>query len=412
MSTMQSDVRRHSKVALAGATVLGVAVLYLIYSYSGTPAQSPSVIGTMDGGRGSTVAESAHYSEVLAKYNVQNATDAARTGETYLSVFSARPQTVPAPESSPTVVAPDPIPAPESGPPQVVPAAAQYQQQADPRIQQQTVDQAQGLISNWTAISHSTARVSEFGFQTGVSAGGHVPQPASVTSSPGPQAEGNPVVVPGFALAAALLETDIDTDENSIVEASIPAGPYAGATVFAMGYKRWNNSVDMAFTSMAWNDRLFRINARAIDKDTMRSMLSGEVNNRYVSRVLIPALALGLGKIGQLFEHSDSQTVITPLGGVIQTRDGSPSGKTVAGTVVGGVATEAGQVLRSDAGQYPVKQVLIPRGQTIGIRFIDPVFANDEVVSRISATTDQQTQVTPRRQGQHPLPPAPVHPVQ
>lgn len=403
MSAFQSDVGRHSKIALAGIGTCLLAVAYLVYSYVAPPPAATSSVGAIQTSRGAPVSESVHYSEVLEKYNIRNATAATQAGESYLSVFSARPQAVPPATGQASASAPPGPPAanatPAAGMPRPddsPPAAQPYTPQGrDGRLQQRISEQVQGLMSNWVAVAHSTARVSDISAAS--PPGGHASNVASAEPPPGAATLTAAAVplIPGFTLVPASLRTDIDTDENSTVEAHIPAGPYAGAVVYALGYKRWNNSVDMTFTHMAWNGRTYRITAKPVDQRTMRSMLSGEVNNRYVSRILIPALALGLGKAGQLFEQADTQTVISPFGSVIQTRTGSPSGRTIAGAVVGGVATEAGQVLRTDAAQLPVKQVLIPRDETIGVRFIEPVFPTDELKPNPHLQADGSGNVSP-----------------
>lgn len=391
MSAVQSDVARQSKVAIIGVAVVGLAVVYLAYTYTAADRATPSAINPVDGGRTAPVAESEHYGAVLGKYNVRNAAAATQTGQTYVSVFSSRPQKVAAPaeqvETAPPQLLQEPT-FPEA--PSESRAAHPLQPApADPRWQERLGAQADGLMNNWAAVAHSTARVSEFDYAKAPAQPAFTPAGRNVP--PGPPVSGAPAqqVVPAFTLAPALLATDIDTDESSMVEAHIPSGELAGASVYAMGYKRVSNSVDMTFTFMKWRGRSYRINAKSIDKDTMRSTLSGEVNNRYFSRVLIPALALGLGRTGQLFEQADSTTVIGPLGGVVQTR-GSPTGRSVAGAMIGGVATEAGQVLRTDAAQLPVKQVLIARSATIGVRFIEPVFASDEMGERANLDTGAQ----------------------
>jgi intracellular multiplication protein IcmE len=394
MSTIQADVGRHTKVAIVGATVLLAAAAYLAYTYGAAASPQQSSIGAVTTGAGTATVESEHYGEVLGRYNKRNAVAAEHAGETYLSVFSLRPQAiVQSPEQlvpkEPPVSAPAQMPAnpvdqlgaPESltPPPPTSPE--------DLKHQERLAEQARGLMANWAAVAHSTARVSEADYArsglqrpVGDQAGAAQPHPMSQVPASIPQ-----VIVPALALVPAILRTDIDTDENSMVEAEIPSGAYAGASVFAMGYKRMNNSVDMTFSLMKWNGHTYRINAKSIDKDTQRSTLSGEVNNRYMSRILLPAIAMGLGRAGQLFEQADTQTIVSPFGGVVQTRSGTPSTQAVAGTVAGGVATEAGQVLRNDAAQQPVRQVVIARNETIGVRFIDPVFASDEVGARASA---------------------------
>jgi intracellular multiplication protein IcmE len=421
MSTIQADVGRQTKVVIIGGAVLLAAAAYLAYTYSAASNPQQSTIGPVPVGAGAPAAESEHYGEVLVKYNKQNAVAAERAGQTYLSVFSLRPQTVaPPPEQQ--------APADQQAQPQSQrpdnPGTQQSRALApaplappeDARQQERVGEQARGLMNNWAAVAQSPARVSEVDYaRTGLRTTDYQssgPQPTQPPLAP------QQMIVPAFALAPAILGTDIDTDETSMVEATIPSGTYAGASVFAMGYKRLNNSVDMTFSFMKWNGRTYRINAKSIDKDTLRSALSGEVNSRYFSRILLPAIAMGLARAGRLFEQDDAQTIVTPFGGVVQTRSGTPSAKTITGTVAGGVATEAGQVLRSDAAQQPIKQVLIPRNETIGVRFIDPVFASDEIGARASAPhapapafEGHAAQLPPAEQSHElPSPPAPAKP--
>lgn len=381
MSNVQSDVGRNSKVILAGGAASALAIAYLAYSYAAPSQSAQSSVGAIPTGRGTPAAESARYSDVLQKYNVQNAAAATQTGDTYLSVFSARPQSVPEPTPA---NAPDPLPTPATVPESNVPSTMVATPTVPPvetRNQPRVAEQVQALMASWIPVPHTAARSSEIGVMV-QSAPAQNPAPVTDMAAPGgapPNGIAPRPIIPGFTLVPASLRTDIDTDENSAVEAAISTGAYAGASVFAMGYKRASNSVDMTFTYMTWRGHTYKVNAKPVDQQTLRSALSGQVNNRYISRILIPALALGLGRTGQLFEHADSQTIVTPLGGVIQVRSGPPSGRTIAGTVAGGIATEAGQVLRSDATQLPVKQILIGRGETIGVRFIDPVYPTDEM---------------------------------
>ena len=64
---------------------------------------------------------------------------------------------------------------------------------------------------------------------------------------------------------------------------------------------------------------------------------------------------------------------------MIQTYPDNPQWRQVTGTVVGGIGRHAGNVLANDAANLPVKQVLVERGTTIGIQFIGPVLASDDL---------------------------------
>jgi intracellular multiplication protein IcmE len=388
MSKLQADVGRHSKVVATGIIVGVAAIAYVALTYSTASSAKRSEIGAIQTAHTVPSTESEHYGEVLDRYNRKNASAAAQTGGSYLSVLSSKPQSLPEAAASQQQMQPQPAPM-QALPSQVSPQYAGPQTQpqtvaTDSKQHERIVEQAQGLMTNWTPTQHSAARVSEVADYTKSMA------PTSVIAqqvTPAGVAPSQQRIIPDFALIPAILDTDIDTDESSIVSAYFPSGDYAGATVFAMGYRRLNNTVDINFSAMEWKGHSYKINAKAIDQNTMRSALSGEVNNHYLSRILLPAIALGLGRAGQLFEHSDSETVVSPFGSVIQTQSGPPGGRVIAGTIVGGAATESGQVLKHDASQMPIKQVLVPRNETIGVRFLEPVLASSEIVPQVSSAT-------------------------
>lgn len=396
MSEMQADVGRNTIWIIATVALVVVGGCYVAYGYfaTGSPA-APSSVAINTAGKGTASPESEHYGKVLNKYNQSNATNAEQEGKTYVSVISTRDQ--------PVQEAPEPKAAAQEQPkqPQIVyvyqpapqPNAGQHQPEVlsdqEKERRERIRTQAAGLIQNWGGSKHTVATVTdESGYAgtvnnsvpSGVGAlGGH--------ASAGQQTSSVPVVkiLDDFIRIPALLGTDLDTDENSEVVASVPSGPYQGLTVYAHGYKRINESIDMTFTIMKWRGRSYKITAKAIDPNTLRSALSGEVNNRYFTRIILPAIAAGIGRTGQLYEQSSAQNIITPQGGVIQTYPSTPDGTAVLGTMIGGMGETAGKVLAQDAAQMPTKQVLIPKNGTIGIQFMAPVLSTDDLSAGASA---------------------------
>ncbi len=374
MSTIQADVGRQSKVLIVGVTVALLAIGYIVATYRDASAAKQSSAVAIQSSHGTPAPESEHYGDVLNRYNKINAASAEEKGETYVSVLSSRSNAVPEQSAAeaPQQTQHAPVPVQQVAPanaPSPAPRVHQFDQRQNDRIN----EQAQGLMINWTAISHTESRASEVDTPARAAEAAHGTAPPHVaTAHTTPQK-----LLEEFVPIPAILKTEIDTDESSIVSAFIPGGEYAGAELFAMGYKRINNTVDLTFTSMKWKGHSYTINAKALDKVSLRSALSGEVNHRYFTRIVVPALALGLGRAGQLFEQADTQTVVTPFGTVVRSQSGPPSGKAVLGTILGGTAQQAGQVLVQDAAQVPVKQVIIARNETIGILFLEPVFAKD-----------------------------------
>lgn len=384
MSTIQADIGRQSKVLLVGAAVALLAIGYIFATYREAAAAKQSSAVAIQQSHGTPAAESEHYSDVLNHYNKKNAATAEEKGDTYLSVMSSRSNAVPEHGAAAAQRAQNQLstaqPTPPASSPQQVAARAP---QVDQKHRELINNQAQALMVNWTATSHTDGRTGDAGETT---------RPVVATQSTGGTRTSAGVATPqklvdDFVPIPAILETEIDTDENSIVSAFIPSGDYVGATVFAMGYKRINNTVDMTFTSMKWKGHTYKINAKALDKDSLRSALSGDVNHRYFSRIIIPALALGLGRAGQLFEQADTQTIVTPFGTVVRSQNGPPSGKAVVGTILGGAAQQAAQVLTQEAAQTSTKQIIVARKETIGIMFLEPVFNSSEATGQAADTS-------------------------
>jgi intracellular multiplication protein IcmE len=374
----QADIGRQTKVVLAIGGIAILAAGYLGYTWYQSKYVSPSSLrGVNTSGRGVQSEESEAYRQVLDKYNQNNAKAAESNGQSYMSVMSTRSDKL----------NPSATPAQQAQQPQT----NYYYQQAP---QQQAVvrnkeydkliaSQVQGLMASWVEKPHGTGIVSDVpSYASSIN-------PASlVNATAGGNAQNSgggaggvkvpdTVVIPGFTLTPAILKTEIDTDENSMVRAEIPTGQFAGAVCFAMGYKRLNETVDMTFSYMEWKGHSYKINAKAVDPDSMRTALSGEVNSRYFERIILPALALAVGKTGQLYEQGSAQNIITSQGAVISTYPETPNGAAVAGTFAGGIGQQAGKVLANDAANMPQKQVIRPINSTIGIQFVGPVMASD-----------------------------------
>nr|WP_172693420.1 conjugal transfer protein TraO [Pseudomonas fluorescens]AWH58529.1 Putative conjugal transfer protein TraO [Pseudomonas fluorescens] len=378
MST-QADIGRQTKVIVAIIAVVLVGGGYLAYTwFQNHNATNSSIRGITTNAKGTKTEESEQYRQVLNRYNQTNAQQAESSGGSYMSVMSA--QSVKPETNSAT---------PQQQPQQVTYYYQQPQQQQqvvtrNKEYDKQVADQVKGLMTAWVEKPHSSVKVSEDEAYTqsimpsslavaGVSGASNQPAGNGTATAKAPDV----VVIPGFTLAPSILKTEIDTDENSMVRAEIAAGPFAGAVCFAMGYKRINETVDMTFSYMEWKGHSYKINAKAVDPDSMRTALSGEVNNRYFQRIILPALAVAIGKTGQLYQQSSAQNIITSEGAVIQTYPETPDGAAVAGTFVGGIGQQAGKVLANDAANMPQKQVIRPLGTTIGIQFIGPVMASD-----------------------------------
>lgn len=388
---MAQDNQAKRNLAIGSGAVLAVVVLiYLAWTWiaAGTSASQPdSEVSRVGAGStsGRETSESEYYASLLEDYNKGNATSARNSEDSYLSVLSAR-------EGEAEQATPEPTPQPEPAS-QPQPTAPTYAYQPPPQRQQQErqvsdalVNNVQGMMASWTPKPSGMASTVQTEWQQpNAGQGSHVRNASDGAEGQGgadaqaAQRALNHKIVPDYAVIPGILDTNIDTDENSLVTAEVPAGPYAGMRFYASGYQRLENTVDFTFTAMRWRGKTYAVNAKPLDVETRRTALSGEVNSRYFERIVIPALARGVARAGELYEEASQTTVVTGLGTTVQTNDGEVDDKEVAGAFVGGLADQTANVLEQDASRIPIKQVLVDGGTTIGIQVIGSITAADEL---------------------------------
>ncbi|MBU2708739.1 conjugal transfer protein TraO [Zooshikella marina] len=387
--TTQNDASRHSKAVLVAAMGLVFAVAYLGISYLTDKPETPSHISGLGNTSSSNSQESEHYKKTLNEYNKNKADIAENSGDSYLSVLSARTKDKPLAEDENV----------QNNQPQVVYRYIEVpqQQQQQPVNYEADVAQLDSIITqtvmnNWQATSHSAATVTEEkGYASSL-----MPVNFAGGNNAGPGQQGIPAekIVEDFALIPGTLETDIDTDENSGVSVVVTSGKYAGMRVYSEGYKLLTKTVDVNLLWMQWKGKSYKIKAKLVDQHSGRTSLSGEVNNRYFSRIILPAIAQGISKAGQIYEESGTTTSVSD-GVIVQSRDGNPSGKQITGAFVGGLGSQTASVMRQDAARMPIRQVLVPKNETVGIQFYGPVLSTDEV-----RANDQQNHSLPSVQYQ------------
>lgn len=185
------------------------------------------------------------------------------------------------------------------------------------------------------------------------------------------------ISIPGLVRYPGTIDTAIDSDNpESKVLATIPAGKLAGAVLAAQNVQLAGDGVIVNFKTLDFKGMTCTIDAYALDDETQRSSVASDVNHRYFTRIVLPAIASGIGKVGQLYEDSNTQ-ILTTNSGTVTGRTGSPDGKAVAGVIAGGIGQQTAQVMSQDASRLPVTQVNVTRRQVVSILFMKPVTDKD-----------------------------------
>ncbi|EAR6585366.1 hypothetical protein EW272_24545 [Salmonella enterica] len=202
-------------------------------------------------------------------------------------------------------------------------------------------------------------------------------EPAQTPASSSPAPRVSHISIPGLVRYPGTIDTAIDSDNpESKVLATIPAGKLAGAVLAAPNVQLAGDGVIVNFKTLAFNDMTCTIDAFAQDDETQRSSIASDVNHRYITRIILPALANGVGKVGQLYEDSNTQ-ILSTNSGTMTGSTGSPDGKAVAGVIAGGIGQQTAQVMTQDASSLPVTQVNVNRRQVVSILFMKPVTDKD-----------------------------------
>lgn len=395
--TAEKDARRDVKktgLIIIGGGFAAIAAIFLLVSWLNAPPPAASRISVdkTAGGTGKATAESPQYRTLLRENNAEGAKQAMANNTSFIaSAGSGTVRQVPPISQEAPLQQPIPRAETQLPPPQHVPT-----QSLDPDRKKALEALLKELVAQRDApvgqLASVTGQAPGLATQTSGALGAVAASPFSGwTDSLSPQTPtGNVkgsggtatdrIVIPIGSRPGGVIDTAIDSDNTgSQVLARIPAGPYAGATLTANGVQLAGDGVSIHFTNMDWNNNTWRIDAWAAMPDTLQSSVASSVNNRYTTRILLPALAHGLGLGGQLYASANTQILSNGFNN-IEGRVGMPDGKAVAGTILGGAAQQAGQVMGQDAQKLPVKQVLVDRGQSIAVLFMTAVKESDKVI--------------------------------
>ncbi|MEB7891735.1 conjugal transfer protein TraO [Hafnia alvei] len=395
--TAEKDARRDVKktgLIIIGGGFAAIAAIFLLVSWLNAPPPAASRISVdkTAGGTGKATAESPQYRSLLRENNAEGAKQAMANNTSFIaSAGSGTVRQVPPISQEAPLQQPVPRAETQFPPPQHIPT-----QSLDPDRKKALEALLKELVAQRDApvgqLASVTGQAPGQATQTSGALGAVAASPFSEwTDSLSPQTQtGNVkgsggtatdrIVIPVGSRPGGVIDTAIDSDNTgSQVLARIPAGPYAGATLTANGVQLAGDGVSIHFTNMDWNNNTWRIDAWAAMPDTLQSSVASSVNNRYTTRILLPALAHGLGLGGQLYASANTQILSNGFNN-IEGRVGMPDGKAVAGTILGGAAQQAGQVMGQDAQKLPVKQVLVDRGQSIAVLFMTAVKESDKVI--------------------------------
>ena len=217
-------------------------------------------------------------------------------------------------------------------------------------------------------------------------------------------------VVPPYWRGAGVIDIGVDSDNSTTPVLGKLSGPYAGAVLKAPdGARLQGDGVVIHFTEMAFKGINYKVDAYALQDDTLLANVASEVNHRYMSRIVLPAILGGIGNISDMYTQANTQVVSNGFSTQVA-RPGTPDGTAVAGAILGGAASQAAKVLTEDASRTPATQVNVFKGQVVAIQFMRGVYAGDAIApgrsgEAVQSAVPAQAVMTPQPQPQAPTQP-------
>ncbi|MBD8792722.1 conjugal transfer protein TraO [Pseudomonas syringae] len=176
------------------------------------------------------------------------------------------------------------------------------------------------------------------------------------------------------------IDIGIDSDNSTTpVLARINTGKHAGIVLKASdGAKLTGEGVVIHFTEMAYKGVNYKVDAYALQEDSLLANVASDVNHRYMSRIVLPALLNGIGSVGELYSQANTEVISNGFSTEV-VRPGLPDGAAVLGSMAGGAASQAAKVLSEDAARVPATQVTVTKGQVVAIQFMRGVYSGDAI---------------------------------
>lgn len=400
----EHDASRDKKLLVGLVALVGVGVAgggYLLWNHFFAPPPTPSrinVTNVASAGKRQT-AETEQYRQLLSEYNQEGASAARSENSSFIA-------SIPVGSGTPVHTVEEPPKEKKRRPPR---QEKQQEKKKDDGLSKSDQAALKKILASIDATEQpadmqrtSLVVATEPGAAgEGGKGGGKnkstyagwtssvMPQTAS-WSSPGRTETSAPTIelIPAYTRVPGSVEFGIDSDNNnSPAVVRIYSGPYKGAVLKADQAKLGGDGVVIHMTTMYWNHKNYRVDAYALKDDTLMANVATDVTHHYGSRILLPSIAAGIGKAGDLYADANTE-ILTNGYNTVTSHAGMPNGTAVAGVVAGGAASNAADVLKTDAAKISPTQVTVDAGQAVYVQFVAAVTTADEIKPRRQNNTD------------------------
>ena len=413
MSDQQNTGGSHVRLMMgliAGGLVVIVGGGYMLWSYFAAPPPEVSRVNLnrVGGTTQINAQEQPDYRELLRENNARGAQSAAASNSSFIASIPLQ-QDVVAQKEAPKVA---PATAPRETPRPQGSGRTQEQEKALNEARQKALA---GLLAKMQAPPSAgdlpTAQLlggKESGWANWRDSlpGSAVQQAVARSRQEALNVPPPTVVVAPYWRDPGEIYTGVNSDNGTTpVLGRITTGSYAGSVLQAPeGAKLSGDGVIIHFTTMAFNGQNYKVDAYALQDDTLVANIATDVDHHYFRRIVLPSIFKGVGSAGQLYAQANTPLLSNGFN-TVTTRPSMPDGTAVAGVIAGGAAEQAAQVLSNDAARLPDRTVTVKNGEVVAIQFMRGVFSTDAEAPQGAASVSR-TSVTSPAYSNNPTPTA------
>lgn len=367
---------KKKQLAIAGGILLLVAIVIVVaLNGLGQKKQpAPSNLPTIQTYGQETSANNPAYAQNITEYNLRRAEEAKRKGTSALPVLTTveeapKPKEVQEARMPPAQRVEDP-------------RNAETDRQRSSAIQSQIAQ----LMAQWKTPEAKTTFIDQkrdASRNSGTEGSGNAPGQSSAAV----RANAATRVVDAGAELYATTDGIINTGDGMPGSATVRGGPYDGS-VWTGKVARKGEVVSLTFERMTWNGKTYKAVAYAVDMETQRAVLTGDVDRKIMERFGWPFLAAMAGGYGRLMASSNNTTTIGVAG--VTTTYQKPGVSDVVAGAVGAGADNLAQGLRQNTNAEITVQ--IPKDTPVMIRVIDTVTDDGKPAPALNPQVTQQLQ--------------------
>ncbi len=194
-------------------------------------------------------------------------------------------------------------------------------------------------------------------------------------------------IIGGLEIVAAVLTTPINTDTSKFALAEVVGGPLSGAIlrgeVVPIRQSGDIEDVGIKFTTMRFKDKMYKIDAMALNEKTASDAMGGDVDRKLMTRYVMPVLMAGLSGAATYFTALGTPaTSVAPSatygnGSIIVNQNAATADQAMNQGIGRGVdkAAQMGERTVDKLAQRPNK-VTLDANTPIGVIFNAPVLKN------------------------------------